>query len=149
MSAGTSVFCWIIAASLNGWLLLGLAPRLAASTLLKRAGAAFAIAPLILVAIMLCVAATGRAPSDGFGNWLFQSFFTVEILALLSIFNAIFHGMVDVIITFHQRANAANLHRFPISFLIRQERGLKLFGTLAWCAGGALMLYGVWFDMHI
>ena len=149
MSAGVSFVCWIVAASLNGWLLLRLAPRLAAPVLIKRAGATFALAPVILIAIILSMAAIGASPPGGFGNRLFETFFTIEILAMLSIMNGVFHGMVDGTIAFHRRVNAANLDRFPVSFLIRRARGLKLFGTLAWCAGGALMLYGVWFDTHV
>jgi len=149
MTAGVSLVCWIIAVSLNGWLLLSVAGRLAAPTLLKRACLAFAVTPVILVAIILGVAAIGIAPSNEFGDRLFQSFFTIEIVAMLSIGNVIFQGMVDGVIAFHRRVNGANLDRFPVSFLIHHQRKLKLFGTLAWCAGGALMLYGVWFDTHV
>jgi|GEM_PF-2862914 len=137
MNTGISFVCWIIAVSLNGWLLLSVAGRLAAPTLLKRACLAFAITLSFWLLSSSEVAAIGIAPSDDFGDRLFQSFFTIEIVAMLSIGNAIFQGMVDGVIAFHRRVNAANLDRFPVSFLIHHQRKLKLFGTLAWCAGGS------------
>lgn len=149
MSAGLSLVCWLCAVATNGWLLFRIASDTPAVLLLKRAGIVLVGAPVCLVAIILTMAAIGAHPSTGFGDRLLSIFFTIVVLVMLTFANVTFHGMVDGISAFHRRVNAANLHRFPISFLIRHGYGLKMFGTMMWFAGGALMLYGVWFDMHV
>lgn len=137
---------WLCTVAINGWLLFRVTPRMPVARLLKRIAIVFVGAIVCVVAITLLMVAVGMHPSDAFGKRLFSLFFATEVLALLSFVNLIFHGEVDVVGAFHRRVNAVNLDRFPISFLIRHERGLKTFGTVAWFIGGALMLYGVWMD---
>lgn len=148
-SSGFSAVYWLCSVAAHGCLLFGIAPRAKTGLLLRRAGIAIVAAPVCLIAVALLIKASGIRPSGSLGDRIFSFFVTAEILALLTVANVIFHGMVDAIVSFHERANTANLQRFPISFLIRFRRGLKTFGTSAWFAGGSLMLYGVWFDTHI
>lgn len=144
-----SILGWLTANALNAWLLFVVANRIAPAKLLKRAGLVIAASPLVMVAIILALYGLGAHPSDAFGTRLLQLFFTIVVLAMLSIGNLVFGGMIAAQIGFHRRFNAANLHRFPIRFLIRHGDGMKRVASLIWCGGGALMLYGIWFDMHL
>lgn len=142
------VIAWLIFVAVCIALLI-VAPRYGAGFVIKRAVGAIIGGIVLVVLTALALRGLKVQPSHGFSTALFQLLFTVVITAMLNIINLVFHGMVDAQIAFHTRCNAANLHRFPISFLIGHARQLKLFGTAMWCFGSALMLYGVWFDTQV
>ncbi len=144
-----SVPFWLMSVAINGWLLFVVTRKVAPRTLLRRAIIVAVASPVCLVAVILAVAATGVDPSGNFGTPLFQLFFATQILMLVTIAHMIFRGMIETVTDFHRQYNSANLHRFPVSFLIRHPRQLALFAACLWFGGGALMLYGVWFDFRI
>jgi hypothetical protein len=149
MNASVSLALWLFSVAANGWLLFGPTARMSNKLLFRRIGIVSVATPVCAVAFMLTLAAIEAHPSPNFGNRFFSVVFTVVVLKMLTFANRTFHGMIDTVIAFHQWVNRANLHRFPISFIIQHRAGLKQFGTSAWFLGGAVMLYGVWFDMHI
>jgi hypothetical protein len=69
---------------------------------------------------------------------------TGVMLAMLSFINTLFHGMVDSVIAFHQKHNAANVHRFPVSVLVEHRALFKRGATMLWLLGSSSMFYGVW-----
>lgn len=117
--------------------------------IVRRAALAMVGAVVLLIAIDLAVAALGVHPSREIRTYLIMIFITAEIVSGLNIGNVVFHGMAVSLIAFHQKYNSARLHRFPISFLIKRRDHLKILGTIMWCLGSILMLYGVWFDTEI
>lgn len=142
------VVAWILSAALTIFLLVK-APPYGAGFVIKRAIGAIVAGILLVVTLGLVLRGLAISPSHVLTTALFQCLMTVVIMAMLNGMNVVFHSMVEAQIAFHQRFNAANLHRFPISFLIEQRQGLKAFGTIMWCLGAVLMLYGVWFDMQV
>ncbi|WP_420138051.1 hypothetical protein [Sphingomonas sp.] len=123
--------------------------RSSISSRLKWSGLALAAAPAIVVIVTLLLAALHVQPPPGFGTIMFQLLFTVTVMAMVNLVTAIFAAMVEAQIAFHEKYNAANLYRFPVSFLIARPEQLKWFVTLVFCGGSGLMLYGIWFDTHI
>ena len=148
MGAALHGAAWLLSVALAISLLIR-APRYGAAFVVKRAIAAIVIGVVVVLVVALVLRGLSVQPSHGFSTALFQLLFTVVVVAMLNGANVTFHGMVDTVIGFHRRYNAGNLHRFPISFMIRNENQLKMFGTAMWCFGSTLMLYGVWFDTHI
>ena len=142
------IAAWLLSVVLNVFLLVT-APQRGAAFVVKRAIIAMVAALATVVILTVTLYWTGAHPSQAFGNGLFQLTFAILVIAMVNIANVVFQGMVDSIIAFHQRYNAANLHRFPISFLIAHAQHLKIFGTTFWCLGSPLMLYGAWFDMKV
>lgn len=143
------VLFWLVSVAINGWLLFVVPNTVARQTLLKRAIIIAASAPVGAVAIILAMAATKIDPSGDFGTPLFRLLFAIEVLMMLTIANMVFRGMIQTVTAFHRQYNSANLHRFPVSFLIRYPRELALFVACLWFGGGALMLYGVWFHLTV
>ncbi|WP_034161430.1 hypothetical protein [Sphingomonas sp. ERG5] len=139
---------WLISVAVCVALLI-VAPRFGTGLVIKCSVGAIIGGTVLVVMIALALRGLKVQPSHAFTTALFQLLFTAVVAAMLNIMNFVFHGMVNAQIAFHKRYNAANLHRFPISFLIGYERQLKMFGTMMWCFGSALMLYGVWFDMKV
>lgn len=142
------VIAWLISAAVCTALLI-VAPRYGTGVVIKCAAGAIIGGMMLVVLIALVLRGLKMQPSHGFTTALFQLLFTVVITSMLNIMNLVLHGMVNAQIAFHERYNAANLHRFPISFVVGHARQLKTFGTTMWCFGSALMLYGVWFDMKV
>jgi hypothetical protein len=142
------VTAWLISVAVCTALLV-VAPRYGTGFVIKCAVSAIVGGMILVVLIALALRELKVQPSQGFTTILFQLLFTVVITAMLNIMNLVFHAMVNAQTAFHKRYNAANLHRFPISFVIEHVRPLKMFGTIMWCFGSALMLYGVWFDMKV
>ena len=139
---------WLLSVTLNA-ILLVTAPRRGTPFVVKRGIIAIFAAPAMVLVLGLILFWLDAHPSQAFADGLFQVMFTIVIIAMINIANVVFHGMVDTIKAFHERYNAANLHRFPISFLIAHAQHLKIFGTIVWCLGSVPILYGTWFDMHV
>lgn len=139
---------WLLCTTLSIFLLFA-APRHGAAFVVKGAVASIVAAIILVVMLGLILRGFAFRPSAAFTTALFQLLMTIVVIAMLNIMNILFRGMVDVQIAFHQRRNAANLHRFPISFVVAHRQQLKTLGTLMWCFGAGLMLYGVWFDMQV
>jgi hypothetical protein len=149
MNVALSGALWLFSVAANGWLLFGRPSKMSNKLLFRLVGAVSIATPVCAVAFMLVLAAIGAHPSIEFRDGFFSVVFTVALLTMLTSINRTFHGMVDTVIAFHERVNRANLHRFPIAFLIQHRAGLKRFGTVAWFGGGALMLFGVWLHKHV
>jgi hypothetical protein len=128
--------------------LLAKAPRRGKAFVLKTAIGSIVGSMLFVTVLGLSLRHLGIRSSHAFMSTLFQLLFTVIIAAMLNIMNLVFQGMVDAQIAFHRRFNAANLHRFPVSFVIAHRERIKAFGALFWSFAGGMMLYGVWFHMQ-
>ena len=139
---------WVLALAANFYLLFFWASSQGIAAIVKRAIAAVVLGIVATLAIALIGHAIGAAPSHAFGNAVFQCLFTIVVLAMTNFANAAFRGMVETMTSFHETHNAANMDRFPIR-IIGQRTGLQRFSAIIWWLGSALMLYGVWFDMHI
>lgn len=144
-----NVLLWLLAAALNAYLLLGLAPRTDAGRFVKWAVVALVMAVVGAVLVALILHAVGASPSRQAVADILAAFFTVAVILFVNIVNVACRGMVDAIVSFHQNNNAANLDRFPIATLIHRQDQLKLLLGVVWSLGSALMLYGVWFDMAV
>src|SRR4051812_9530497 len=111
------IVAWLLSV-LATIVLLIRAPRYGAGVVLKAAIGSIIGSILFLVILGLSLRQLGIRSSHVFTTALFQSFFTIVIAAMLNAMNLVFHGMVEAQVAFHRRYNAANLDRFPISFLI-------------------------------
>jgi amino acid transporter len=75
---------------------------------------------------------------------LISAMMSLIVIALINFANQLFFFMVDSIVEFHKKNNAANINRQPIKFFIVNQIKLKHVATLIWFLGSALMLYGIW-----
>jgi hypothetical protein len=121
-----------------------------------RAGLVLKLAIGSILGGMLLVTVLGLAlrelrirPSDQFTATLFQLLLTVLVIAMLNIANLAFRAILHAQRAFHQRYNAGNIDRFPVSLVIGKAAFLGKFGICFWGMGSTLMLYGVWFEMKI
>lgn len=140
---------WLLAVAINACLLLIVTRKIEAGRVVKWGIIGFVAAPVAAVLIILVLHAVGASPSAQFRAYFFATFFTVAIILLINVMNAVCRGAVDGLASFHQTNNAANLHRFPIVILIDHREQLKLLLSTVWCLGSAIMLYGAWFDMAV
>lgn len=139
---------WLASVGLTVFL-LWTAPRRGAAFVLKAAIAAIVLDIALFAALGFGLRSVNIRPSDAVLTLMLQLVMALIVIAMLNIMNIVFHRMVDAQIAFHKRYNGANLQRFPISFLIRHAAQLKMLGTIFWCLGAGLMLYGLWFDMKM
>ncbi|MFC3365331.1 hypothetical protein ACFOG5_19325 [Pedobacter fastidiosus] len=75
---------------------------------------------------------------------LISAMMSLIVISLINFVNQFFSYIVDLVVTFHQKKNAANLGRHPIKFFVDNQIMLKRVTTLIWFFGSALMLYGIW-----
>lgn len=142
------VVAWLISVSLCIASLI-MSARLRAGLVLKLALGAIIGGIALVTAIAWALKKLEIQPSHAFKTILFQLLLTITVAAMLNIMNVVSRKMVDAQGAFHRRFNAANLHRFPVSFVISGAPQLKNFGTAFWAFGSALMLYGLWFHMEL
>ena len=148
MTQFLQIAAWLLSV-LATMILLSRAPRYSTGFVLKAAIGSIAGSMLFVTVLGLGMRHFGIRSSHAFTTMLFQLLFTVCIAAMLNIMNLVLHGMVEAQIAFHRRYNAANLHRFPVSFVIAHRERIKAVGTLFWCFGAGIMFYGLWFHMQL
>lgn len=139
---------WLASVGLTVFL-LWTAPRRGVAFVLKAAIAAIVLDIALFAALGFGLRSMNIRPSDAVLTLILQLVMTFIVIAMLNIMNIVFHRMVEAQIAFHKRYNGANLQRMPVSFVIRHADQLKMLGTLFWCLGAGLMLYGLWFHMKL
>ncbi|TCD11009.1 hypothetical protein EZ449_05780 [Pedobacter frigidisoli] len=75
---------------------------------------------------------------------LISAMMSLIVISLINFVNQFFSYIVDLVVKFHQRNNAANLASQPIKFFVDNQTMLKRVATLIWFFGSGLMLYGIW-----
>jgi hypothetical protein len=103
--------------------------------------------PVIIVAsivVALIIKLFGFTLNYAAGNAFIAAVLSVIIISVINLFNQLFHFMVDSVVGFHQKNNAANLNRQPVKFFVSNQTTFKRVATVIWFLGSALMLYGLW-----
>ena len=142
------VVAWFVSVSLCVASLI-MSARLRAGLVIKLALGAIFGGMALLTMVGWTLKKFDMQPSHAFTTILIQVLLTINVVAMLNIMNVAFHKMVDAQGAFHRRFNAANLHRFPVSFVISGAPQLKRLATTFWSLGSTLMLYGLWFHMKL
>ena len=148
MTQFPQIVAWLLSVLVT-MVLLSRAPRYGTGFVLKAAIGSIVGSMLFVTALGLSLRHFGIRSSHAFTTILFQLLFAVLIAAMLNIMNLVLRGMVEGQIAFHRRYNAANLQRFPVSFVIARRERIKAVGTLFWCFGAGIMFYGLWFHMQL
>lgn len=138
------IFCWLLFVGINFWLLFFLTKKFERSFLLKTFALGIPVLFVTAVAIILLMAATKLKPGDSFEFFFISSMFALLVLIMINLANQFFFFMIDSVVSFHQKNNAANIERQPVKFLISNQDALKRISTIIWFLGSALMLYGIW-----
>ncbi|WP_420137677.1 hypothetical protein [Sphingomonas sp.] len=141
------IVAWLASLSLAVFL-LWTARRRGGAFVAKAAIASIVLGMALVIGVGVVLRRLEIRPSDDVVQIAMQLLMTLLVIAMLNIMNILFHGLVEMQIAFHQRFNVANLHRFPVRFVIAHRQRLKRVATILWCFAAALMLYGVWFDMR-
>lgn len=139
----------LLSVATSAWLLFVATPRIGRTRTIRWAIAAIAGTFLVPAAVIVGLWGIGFRPPAWFGDRLFQLVFACAALALLSLMNALFGAMVEAMIRFHETNNAANLHRFPLRFVIGNRALVEKGFTCLWWTGSVLMFYGIWSDLQI
>ena len=71
------------------------------------------------------------------------------IVMAIGLTTQISHGMLDMVIGFHIKYNAENIHRQPVKFFIENQNAIKLAFTYLFFFGSFLILWGAVFKTKI
>lgn len=138
------VIGWLFFVALNFWLLFFYSKTFERPVLIRRFIWAIPVVIVVSIVVALIIRLCGFTLDYAAGNAFITAVFSFIIIFMINLFNQIFHYMVDTVVAFHQKNNAANLNRQPIKFFITNQTTLKRVATVIWFSGSALMLYGVW-----
>ncbi|WP_294824969.1 hypothetical protein [uncultured Flavobacterium sp.] len=98
----------------------------------------------VAILAMLTVKVLGIRPDEDFKEIFFG--IVLSTLAVLLI-NGMLIGadyIIDFQLKFHSAHNAANSSRYPIRFLVKNERLIRIVVRITFFLGSLLMFYGVW-----
>ena len=135
---------WLILVALNFWLLFFYTRNIERQILIRRFIWAIPVIIVVSIAVALIIRLCGFTLNYDAGNAFIAAVLSLIIIAMINLFNQLFHFMIDSVVGFHQKNNAVNLNRQPIKFFVSNQAILKRAATVIWFLGSALMLYGVW-----
>ena len=128
----------------SAWLLLHVARTQPSARIARWSAAAIPGIFVVAIASVLAMAAIGVAPPDGLERRFMAAVMSAAVLAMLSFGTAAVAGMVETVTGFHQRHNAANLHRFPVRLLVAHPQRFRRGVAWLFFLGSGLMFYGLW-----
>lgn len=143
-----NVIAWLICVAVCA-LTLFRSSRYRARVVLTSAIVAIIGGMLLVVILGLVLREMQVRLSHSFLTVLFQALMSIVTIAMLNIMNLAVRGMIAAQTSFHTRYNAANLRRFPVSFVIDQADRIRLIGTIFWSSASLVMFYGIWFHMTV
>jgi|GEM_PF-2329058 len=77
-------------------------------------------------------------------KWLKKILLVVSIFPwFLMVARNLFFTLVDMQIAFHQKYNTENLHRAPVSWVIKNEKKIKKVTAIIWLAGALFIAAGI------
>lgn len=78
---------------------------------------------------------------------LIKAYMSYVLIMMLSFFIALTSKGAQQMTRFHKTCNAANLHRNPVKFYLRNEAGIVWLYRLFFLAGGVYVLWAIWFRL--
>ncbi|MGY4385184.1 amino acid transporter [Pedobacter sp. UYP24] len=134
----------LILICLNGYLLFFASKKYERPFLLKAFPALIPVIIILFLGLGLVVKLLHIPMKYVTSERLISAMMSLIVISMINFANQFSFYMVDAIINFHQKNNAANVGRQPIKFFIDHQIRLKQFATVIWFLGSALMLYGIW-----
>jgi len=107
-------------------------------------GISFIVVPIVMLSSAYLMNIFKVALSTESQQIYIDVVFNLMIIIFLNLFLLLADVMVNGLLNFHEKHNAANIGRNPIKFALDNKSNIKTFYRVAFFLGSVLGFYGIW-----